>query len=88
MTQAVDTTLHWVAQIGGVRREGDAAILEQVPDENVARAATQGATNAGAVHFAWCGPDQTAVTIHLEYEPEGMVEKAGDMLGVVERRAQ
>ena len=42
---------HWVAQIAGVRREWDAAIVEQVPDEKVAWAATTGATNAGAVFF-------------------------------------
>jgi hemerythrin superfamily protein/ribosome-associated toxin RatA of RatAB toxin-antitoxin module len=87
VTQVDDTTLHWVAKIGGVRREWDAAILEQAPDQKVAWAATEGATNAGAVHFAPAGPDQTTVTLHLEFEPEGMVEKAGDALGVVERRA-
>ena len=88
VTQVDDATLHWVVEIGGVRREWDAAILEQVPDQKVAWAATQGTTNAGTVHFATCGPDQTAVTLHLEYDPEGMVEKTGDLLGVVERRAQ
>ena len=34
-----------------VRREWDAAILEQVPDQKIAWAATEGATNAGAVYF-------------------------------------
>ncbi|TQJ50683.1 SRPBCC family protein [Phycicoccus sp. SLBN-51] len=88
VTQVDDTTLHWVAEIGGVRREWDAAVLEQVPDQKVAWAATQGATNAGAVHFAPSGPDHTIVTLHLEFEPEGLVEKAGDALGVVERQAE
>jgi uncharacterized membrane protein len=30
--QVGDALTHWVAQIGGVRREWDAAILEQLPD--------------------------------------------------------
>ena len=49
--QVGDRMTHWVAHIAGVRREWDAAIVEQVPDEKVAWAATTGATNAGAVFF-------------------------------------
>ncbi|MDC5699308.1 hemerythrin domain-containing protein [Intrasporangium calvum] len=88
VTQRDDRTLHWVAAIAGVRREWDAEILEQVPDEKVAWAATSGATNAGAVHFIPNGPGQTLVTLHLEFEPEGLVEKAGDALNVVERQTE
>ena len=86
--QVDDTTLQWVAEVAGVRREWKAAVLEQVPDQKVAWAATEGATNAGAVHFAPSGPDHTVVTLHLEFEPEGLVERAGDALGIVERRAE
>jgi hypothetical protein len=86
--QLNDTTLHWVAEIGGVKREWDATILEQVPNEKIAWAATEGATNAGAVYFASAGPEKTTVSLHLEYEPEGAVEKAGDAAGIVERRAK
>ena len=88
VVQVDDTSLHWVAEIAGVRREWDAEILEQVPDQKVAWAATSGATNAGAVHFAPAGPQRTVVTLHLEYEPEGLVEGAGDALGVIERQAE
>src|SRR3954469_8953773 len=84
--QLGDTTLHWVAEIGGVKREWTATILEQVPDQKGAGAATEGATNAGAVRFAPAGPARTTVTLALEYEPEGLVEQAGDKLGVVGRR--
>ena len=48
--QLDDRRLHWVAEIAGVRREWEASILEQVPDQKIAWAATEGATNAGAVH--------------------------------------
>jgi len=47
VVQVDDTSLHWVAEIAGVRREWDAEILEQVPDQKVAWAAISGATNAG-----------------------------------------
>jgi len=86
--QLDDQRLHWVAEIAGVKREWYATILEQRVDEKVAWAATEGATNAGAVYFTSVGPTQTSVTLELEYEPEGLVEKAGDALGIVEKQAQ
>jgi carbon monoxide dehydrogenase subunit G len=86
--QVSDSLTHWVAQIAGVRREWDAAILEQVPDQKVAWAATTGATNAGAVHFQPLGAARTLVRLSLEYEPEGLVEKVGDFLNVVEKQAE
>jgi len=86
--QVSDSLTHWVAQIAGVRREWDAAILEQVPDSKVAWAATTGATNAGAVYFQSLGPARTLVRLQLEYEPEGLVEKVGDFLNVVSRQAE
>jgi hypothetical protein len=86
--QLDDRRLHWVAEIAGVRRQWDASILEQVPDTKIAWAATEGATNAGAVYFSEIGPSQTAVTLSLEYEPEGLVESVGDKLNVVEKQAE
>jgi len=85
--QLDDRRLHWVAEIAGVRREWYAKILEQRADEKVAWAATEGATNAGAVYFTNAGPSRTQVTLELEYEPEGLVEKAGDALNIIERQA-
>src|SRR4051795_7282746 len=67
--QLDDRRLHWVAEIAGVRREWEAEVIEQVPDQKVAWAATDGATNAGAVFFAPVGADRTEVRLHLEYEP-------------------
>ena len=86
--QLGDDRMHWVAEIGGVKREWDAAVLEQVPDQKVAWAATSGATNAGAVRFQPAGPNSTIVYLELEYEPEGLVEQVGDKLGVVGRQAE
>jgi len=88
VTQLDDKRLHWVAQIAGVKREWDAVILEQVPNEKVAWAATGGATNAGAVHFSSLGATRTSVSLSLEYEPEGIVEKAGDKLNIVQKQAE
>jgi hypothetical protein len=84
--QLDDRRLHWVAEIAGVRREWEASVLEQVPDQKVAWAATAGATNAGAVRFEPAGAGSTVVYLTLEYEPEGVVEQVGDKLGIVERQ--
>ena len=61
--QLDDRRLHWVAEIAGVRREWEAAIVEQVPDQKVAWAATGGATNAGAVRFQPAGPASTPTRV-------------------------
>ncbi len=85
--QIGDALTHWVAEIGGVRREWDAAILEQIPDQKVAWAATTGATNAGAVFFQAVGENRTMVRLTLDYEPEGLVERIADFFDVIDRQA-
>ena len=88
VTQLGDDRMEWVAEIGGVRRQWEARVLEQVPDRRIAWAATTGATNAGAVEFEDVGGGQTSVRLVLEYEPEGLVEKVGDKLNIVENQAE
>lgn len=88
VTQLSDDRLDWVAEIAGVRRRWEAKVLEQIPDRKVSWAATEGATNAGEVTFEDLGGGQTSVHLSLEYEPEGLVEKVGDKLNVVENQAE
>jgi uncharacterized membrane protein len=87
VTQLDDTHLHWVAEIAGARREWDAEITEQHPDERVAWRATDGTENAGVVTFHYLDEDQTRVMLQLDFDPEGLVESVGDKLGFVKRRA-
>ena len=87
LTQIDDTHLHWVAEIGGVRREWQAEIVEQRPDERVAWRATEGASNAGAITFHRIDDNTTRLMLQLDFEPEGVVEQVGDKLGFVRRRA-
>jgi ribosome-associated toxin RatA of RatAB toxin-antitoxin module len=86
--QTSDDQLEWVAEVAGVRRQWTAKVLEQIPDRKVAWAATEGATNAGAVEFEDVGGGQTSLRLTLEYEPEGIIEKVGDKLNVVDRQAE
>jgi uncharacterized membrane protein len=85
--QVDDTHMHWVAELGGVQREWDAEITEQHPDERVAWKSTSGAEHAGVVTFHRLDENTTRIMLQLDYEPEGLVEQAGDKLGFVKRRA-
>jgi uncharacterized membrane protein len=70
-----------------VRREWDAEIVTQAPDQGVAWRSTSGAENAGTVTFRPLTADRTEVTLELTFDPESFTEKVGDAVGVVERRA-
>jgi uncharacterized membrane protein/hemerythrin-like domain-containing protein len=86
VTQIDDTHLHWKAKVGGKIKEWDAVITEQTPDQRIAWTNTTGARNAGVVTFHRLAEKQTRIMLQLEYEPEGMVENVGDVLGVVSSR--
>jgi len=86
--QLDDTTLHWVANIGGERKEWKARITEQAPDQHIAWRSEGGEFTSGVVSFQPLSPDKARVTVRLSYEPKGMTEKLGDMLGMVSRRVE
>jgi uncharacterized membrane protein len=86
--QLDDTHLHWKATVGGKEKEWDAVITEQLPDQRIAWTNTSGARNAGVVTFHRLSDNHTRVMLQLDYEPEGLVEHVGDMLGVVSRRVR
>ncbi len=88
VVQTDDTHLHWVTRIAGVSREWDAEITEQVPDQRVAWRSIGGEPNGGAVSFRPLAADQTEVQVRIEYEPSDLAEKAGDAMGLVERRTR
>ena len=88
VTQIDDTRMHWVAEIAGARREWDAEIVEQQTDQRIAWRSTSGARNAGIVEFRPVGQDRTQITLELDFEPDGIIDLAGDKLGFVQRRVE
>ncbi len=83
ITQTDDTHTRWVVSVGGVTREFDTVITEQHPDERVAWKSSGGDTNhAGVVTFHKLSDDTSRVTVQIDWEPEGLVEKAGALLGL------
>lgn len=88
VTQLDDTRLHWVATVGGQRKEWYARITEQVPDQRIAWASEGGAFTSGVVTFHRIDDNKTRVMLQMEYDPEGIVEEVGDKLGFVSRRVE
>lgn len=86
--QLDDTHTHWVTSIAGVRREFDAEITEQHPDERIAWQSSTGPQQAGVVTFHRIDDTTTRVHLQMDYAPEGVVEKAGAMVGAVGHRLQ
>jgi uncharacterized membrane protein len=83
ITQRDDTHLTWRVNIGGQVREFDAEVTEQHPDERVAWNSTGGeADHAGVVTFHKLAADKSRVTVQLDWEPKGLLEKVGDIAGV------
>ena len=83
--QIDDTRLHWVAKLAGIRKEWDARITQQEPDQQIAWTSTTGAHNAGSVDFHRLDDDKTRVTLTMDIEPDGLLEKVGDAVGVPDR---
>lgn len=86
--QIDDTHLRWRAEIGGQHREWEAEITEQIPDQKIAWQSTSGKRNAGAVTFAPAGENRTRVSLSMEVETEGIIEKAGEKMGVIDTQVE
>jgi uncharacterized membrane protein len=86
--QIDDTHLRWRASVAGKEKEWTAEIVEQRPDERVAWKNIDGAENAGVVTFHRIGEETSRVTAQIDAEPEGMVEAAGEAVGLLDRRVR
>lgn len=80
--------LRWRANIGGVEKEFTAEITEQIPDTRIAWRTRGGEMHGGVVTFHRLDDTQTRVMLQMEYEPQGAMEKIGDLLGVTSRRVE
>jgi len=86
--QIDDVLTHWVVRVGGLQREFDAAIVDQVPDDHVAWASVDERVLAGRVAFTPLDADHTLVSLEMAWDPEGALERAGAAIGLDERRAE
>ncbi|CAL9660693.1 SRPBCC family protein [Streptomyces griseomycini] len=89
ITQLDDRHNHWTTKIGGVRREFDTEIVDQLPDERITWRTTSGdIQQKGMVRFQRVDDTHTRVELVMDVEPSGMAEKAADMLGTIDRRVK
>jgi uncharacterized membrane protein len=80
--------LLWRTKIMGRVKEWRAEITEQLPDQRIAWTSRSGSPTTGVVTLHGLAPGRTRVTLRLEYEPEGMIEKAADAIGTVPARVE
>jgi uncharacterized membrane protein len=86
--QLDDKTLHWEIEIGGVHREFDAKITEQIPDKRIAWKSIDGKTHSGVVDFHRLSDNRTRVNLQIAYDPQGFAENAADFLGIISQRVE
>ena len=83
ITQIDDVTTRWVVTVGGAEREFTAVVSEQHPDERVAWTSTNGEVDhAGVVTFHTLSDTTSRVTVQLDWEPSGVLESVGSVVGV------
>ena len=78
----------WRVNFGFRKQEWLAEITEVIPNKRRAWRTLEGSNNAGMVNFHAITSDRTLMTLHLDYEPKGMLQNLGDELGVVSRVIQ
>jgi Polyketide cyclase / dehydrase and lipid transport len=81
--------VNWKAQVFWSHRTWEATIIEQVPDERIIwRSKGQKGHVDGAVTFHELGPNLTRILLVLEYHPQGMFERTGNLWRAQGRRAR
>jgi hypothetical protein len=81
--------VHWKAQVFWSHREWEATILDQRPDERIIwRSKGQKGHVDGAVTFHELAPRLTKVVVVLEYHPQGMFERTGNLWRAQGRRVR
>lgn len=84
-----DERLNWKAQVFWSHRTWEATIREQVPDDRIVwRSKGSKGYVDGCVTFHEIGPRLTRVLVVLEYHPQGLFERTGNIWRAQGRRAR
>jgi uncharacterized membrane protein len=86
--QLDDLRTHWKTSIGGVTREFDAEIIEQVPDNSVVWSSLDGKSHSGWVRFEPLDAAHSRVTVELTWETENLTERIGAAVGADDRQVR
>src|SRR3954468_5687970 len=87
--QTDEVSSNWRAKVFKSRRNWKATVTEQIPDRKIAWS-TEGAKGAtkGGVTFPPLSDDLTQVLLVIEYYPQGLFEKTGNIWRAQGRRAR
>ena len=88
VTQIDDTSLRWVAEVGGEQQEWQAEIVDQEPDSRIAWEAVGGNGPNGIVAFEPIDQATTRILVTFEWKPQGAKESLGAFLGLDSRRVK
>lgn len=87
--QSSDEKITWKAQVFWSHRTWETTIVEQVPDSHIlwTSSGVKGRAD-GFVSFGEIAPNMTKIVLILEYYPQGLFEKTGNIWRAVGRRAR
>jgi len=83
--QRDDTHLVWHENIWGVRRQWEAEITDQRPNERIAWKSLGGSETTGVVTFHRLSDRLTRIEVNLDFQPQGLLEKTASGLRMSRR---
>ncbi|MGW0995596.1 SRPBCC family protein [Streptomyces sp. NPDC002520] len=87
--QLDDLHNHWTITMGGLRRDFDTEIVDQLPDDRITWRSISGDTRQrGSVRFQSLGDTRTRVELVMNIEPADPAETVADWLGAFDRRVR
>ncbi|GAA3387569.1 SRPBCC family protein [Streptomyces roseoviridis] len=87
--QVDDRHCHWRTRVAGVTREFDTEIVDQLPDERIAWRTVGGdVRQKGVVTFERVDDTHTRVSLAMDVDPQGAVDRTGTALGVLDSRVE
>jgi uncharacterized membrane protein len=87
--QASDEKLNWKAQVFWSHRTWESTIVEQIPDTRIVwRSKGPKGWVDGAVTFHELAPELTRIVLVLEYHPQGLFERTGNIWRAQGRRVR
>ena len=86
--QIDDRRLDWRVRVDGRPAEFKTEICEQIPDKRIAWKSVTGPWHSGVVTFHRLSDERSKIMLQVDYEPEGLLNKLGDKLGLPETRLE
>jgi uncharacterized membrane protein len=88
VTQEDDETTKWQGKILFSTRNWEAEIVQQVPDRRIVWESSGDVDHRGVVTFHALADELTRVQVEMEYHPQGVVEKIGNLFLTVRHRVR